>query len=191
MPTARRRRVAATAGSCRLGRFRIGGGYKPPRDLDLGGFGLAVADAAGGAVTLDFLELVAIDREIAACARAAITPRKRPQHGKHRRRRHQRKHEPQRHRIISSSQSGFPVAARPLPGIVRHPEAWLGLHHACRAAATGIAAGRRDIGKRRPNRRCSDARRLRSASRFDGGLALVVAGHLGGLGEQRGIVAAE
>ena len=47
---------------------RIGRRDQPPRDFDARGFGLALADQAGGAVALDLVELVAIDRNIAAGA---------------------------------------------------------------------------------------------------------------------------
>ena len=77
----------------------IGGGNQPARHLDAGGFGFGVADQAGGAVALDFVQLVAVDGDIAAAAQGRA-PRQRPEHREHRGRRHQYQHEPECHRTI-------------------------------------------------------------------------------------------
>jgi hypothetical protein len=75
----------------------IGCGDQSARHLDLRARGLVVLDEAGRTVAFDLLELIAIDRDIAARARLARPARKRPQHGPNGRRRHQCKSEPQRH----------------------------------------------------------------------------------------------
>jgi len=78
--------------------LRIGRGDQPARHLDLRARGLVVLDQAGRAVAFDFVELIAIDRNIAARARQARAARKRPEHGQNGRGRHQSESEPQRHK---------------------------------------------------------------------------------------------
>ena len=68
-----------------------------------------LADPTGGAVALDFVQLVTVDRDIAAGGRFGAA-RKRPQHGEHRRRRHQGQHEPECHGVNSPAESDIAVA---------------------------------------------------------------------------------
>ena len=84
----------------RLFGFRgIGGGNQPARHLDAGGLGFGVADQPGGTVALNFVQLVAVDGDVAARTQG-FAARQRPQHGEDGRRRHQCKHEPECHRTI-------------------------------------------------------------------------------------------
>ena len=54
-----------------------------------------------GAVALDFVQLVAVNGDVAAAAQRLV-PGQRPQHGEDRRRRHQCKHQPKFHGVILS-----------------------------------------------------------------------------------------
>src|SRR5665213_1029267 len=63
---------------------------------------LGLADAAIGAVARDLVQLISIDREVAA-AGLACTPAERPQNGEYRRRGHQRKREPKGHKTSVST----------------------------------------------------------------------------------------
>ena len=60
-----------------VGLRRIGGGDQPARDLDFGSIRLGLADQAGCAVTRDLVELIAIDRDVAAAGGSAA-PAQRP-----------------------------------------------------------------------------------------------------------------
>src|SRR4051812_25583085 len=81
---------------------RISRGDQAPRHLDAGRLRFRLADQTGGAIALNLVQLVAIDLKLAARLRVAAA-RQRPQHGEHRRRRHQRKNEPQGHETIVSA----------------------------------------------------------------------------------------
>ena len=69
------------------------GRNEAPRDLDPRRLRFPGADEARGAVAVDLLELVAIDRDVAARARRRAAPQ-RQEHGEHRRRGHGREDEP-------------------------------------------------------------------------------------------------
>ncbi len=86
----------ARSGSC-FGLRRIRRRDQAARDLHARSFRLGLADQARRAVARDLVELVAIDRKIAAAALVAPLAPERPQHGEDRRRGHQREHEPERH----------------------------------------------------------------------------------------------
>ena len=79
------------AGARRLGVRRAD---QPARHLDLGGLRLDLADLSGRAVARNLLELIAIDDEIAPGTQRSGVARKRPQHGEHRHRGHQREQDP-------------------------------------------------------------------------------------------------
>ena len=85
-----------SAALLRSGHGNVGSRKQPPRHLDPRGLGLALADQPRGTVALDLLELVAIDRDIAAGAKRRA-PRQRPKHRENRRRRHQGHHKPKHH----------------------------------------------------------------------------------------------
>ena len=109
MATARRRQVAEAAGAAAL----RGGGDEPARHLDLRGDRLAVLDPPGGAVAIDLIELIAVDRDVAAGAQRLPAARERPQHGEDRRGRHQRQRKPNGHGVNSPFRSDIAVATRP------------------------------------------------------------------------------
>ena len=70
------RRAGATAATRAALRLRcVGRGEQPARDFDPRGLGFGLADQAGGAVARDLVELIAIDRDVAARPRRG--PRRR------------------------------------------------------------------------------------------------------------------
>src|SRR5213078_3426289 len=79
-------------------RLRIRRGDQPARNLDACSLSLSRADQPGCAVPRNLVELVAVDRKIAACALLVpCAAPERPQHRENRRCGHQREHEPQCH----------------------------------------------------------------------------------------------
>jgi len=73
-------------------RFRRG--QQTARDLEPCRLGLGLPDQAAGAIAVDFLELVLIDREVAAARQRPRGAPKRPDNGQNRRRGHQCKNDP-------------------------------------------------------------------------------------------------
>ena len=78
----------------RYRRRRFRGRKKPARNLEPRRFRLGFADQAGGTVAVDLLELILVNQKIATAGHAAPGAAKRPQYGKDRRSRHQRKNDP-------------------------------------------------------------------------------------------------
>jgi hypothetical protein len=128
--------------------LRVGGGDEPARHLDLRGHRLAVLDPPGGAVTIDLVELIAVDGDVAAGARLPAA-RERPQHGEDRRGRHQRERKPNGHGVNSPFESDIAVATRPrFRGLCV-----IGVAHGRYITATGLPQPgmtneNRDMGKR-------------------------------------------
>jgi hypothetical protein len=83
----------ARRGNAGAGR-RICRGQQAARDFEPRRLGLGLADQAAGAIAVDFLELVLIDREVATAHRRPRGAPKRPDNGKDRRRGHQCKNDP-------------------------------------------------------------------------------------------------
>jgi hypothetical protein len=79
----------------------FGRGKEPPRHLDLRARRFLVGDQPGRTVAFDFLELIAVDRDIAPRPQAAGPARQRPEHGQNGHGRHQRESQPQRHALKS------------------------------------------------------------------------------------------
>ena len=90
-----------TAQSCVRQRRHIAlivrSGQQAPADLDPRRFRLGRADQSPGEVTIDLGKLVPINRRLGAAGLQLGTAAERPQHGEHRRGRHQREHKPQIH----------------------------------------------------------------------------------------------
>src|ERR1044072_8908771 len=81
----------------------VRGGDQAARDFDARRFGLGLADQAGRAIARDLVDLIAIDRDIAARAPLARATSQRPEHRERRRRRHQGEQEPERHGGVTLS----------------------------------------------------------------------------------------
>ncbi len=73
--------------------LRVSRPDKPARDLDPRRLGFRLADQAGRPVTLNLIELITVDGEVAPGPPLPIPIRKRPQHGEDRHRGHQREQE--------------------------------------------------------------------------------------------------
>src|SRR5690606_28654309 len=101
---------------------------QPARNLDPRRIRLALADQAGGTIAHNLVELVPVDRDIAAPGRR-LPPAERPQHRKNRGGGHQRQDEPESHGsgyITPAASSQRPVwrpivASRSGDRPLRHP----------------------------------------------------------------------
>ena len=75
----------------------VGGAQQPAGNLDAGRLRVGFGNQARRRVTVDFRELVAIDRHIVSAGGRRAPATERPQQGEDRRGGHQRENEPERH----------------------------------------------------------------------------------------------